>query len=586
MSGSGGGTPFAVQVPKGYRVGCWEVREPLASGAFGSVYAARRRGTPGPDAPPDLPGSAALKFLPTGTRTPRQLRHLEDLAHRELELHRRLRRPRLIRMYEALTVDDPGNPGLDGATVLVLERAECSLDALLAAAGDGRLPDGPALLAQICEGLAQLHGAGWVHGDLKPGNVLLMPGRADGSRRTGGSRGTGGSRRTGDSHRAGSPRAGSPRAEGGGPRGKGSAERSVRLGDFNLAAELEGTHAYAPAFSTPDYTPPELLWSDIGERGQQIRTTADVWAFGVVAHLVLAGTLPMPGATVAARRDATVRYARGAEDLRLSPELPDGWREIIGDCLARTHQERAAHTSPELLRRIERLSGTGRSPRLPHRLVRTSRPGTGRRPRGLALAVTAAVTAAVVGLGYGLGVLGGGDSSDGDGASEKATAATYGREALRTDAGVPTAYRKLIVEAAHACTQAEVTPPLIAALLKAESDFDPDLSDPAKDEYGIARWTPRVLKFYLPPSQVPDTGDPEPPFPPEVSIPAVGRYLCVIAPRLDADLKGNREVLVAAAYRTSFRKVNEAGGVPAAYRDYAATVERHLEQYTPRTPAP
>ncbi|MEU6082246.1 protein kinase [Streptomyces sp. NPDC047108] len=566
MSGTGGGAPFAVQVPKGYRVGCWEVREPLASGAFGSVYAARRRGGPGQDAPPDLPGSAALKFLPTGTRTPRQLRHLEDLAHRELELHRRLRRPRLIRMYEALTVDDPGNPGLDGATVLVLERAECSLDALLAPPGGGPLQDGPALLAQICEGLAQLHGAGWVHGDLKPGNVLLMPGGSGPSESVVGGReedtGSGGKR---------------SRGAGGG--------WSVRLGDFNLAAELEGTHAYAPAFATPDYTPPELLWSDIGERGQQIRTTADIWAFGVVAHLVLAGTLPMPGATVAARREAAVRYARGAEDLRLSPELPDGWREIIGDCLARTHDERAAHTSADLLRRIGKQAGTGRPPRLPRRLLRTPRQGAVRRPRGLVVAVAAAATAVVAGLGYGLGVLGDDGGSGEDGASRKATSVTYGREVLRTDAGVPTAYRKLIVEAAHACTQAEVTPPLIAALLKAESDFDPDLSDPAKDEYGIARWTPRVLKFYLPPSQVPDTGDPKPPFPPEVSIPAVGRYLCVIAPRLDAELKGNREVLVAAAYRTSFRTVNDAGGVPAAYRDYAARVERHLEQYTPRPPA-
>lgn len=33
-----------VPVPKGYRVGPWEVRELLASGAFGSVYAARLAG--------------------------------------------------------------------------------------------------------------------------------------------------------------------------------------------------------------------------------------------------------------------------------------------------------------------------------------------------------------------------------------------------------------------------------------------------------------------------------------------------------------------------------------------------------------
>ncbi|MGP3999951.1 serine/threonine protein kinase [Streptomyces sp. 8N706] len=511
------------------------MREPLASGAFGSVYAARRTG-PETDGPPDLPTTAALKFLPTGTRTPRQLRHLEELAHRELDLHRRLRRPRLIRMYEALTVDDPERPELDGATVLVLERAQESLDTLIERAGPGPVPGGPALLAQICEGLAQLHQAGWVHGDLKPGNVLLMP------------------------------------------------DCSVRLGDFNLAAELEGTHAYSPAFSTPDYTPPELLWSDIGERGQQIRTTADIWAFGVVAHLVLAGTLPMPGATVAARRDATVRYARGTEELRLSPELPEGWRQILRDCLARSHEERAEHSARALLRRVEALAGVGRSPRLPRRLARQLSGRAPRRSRILLPATVVVVTAAVASAGYGLGVLGGGaggGSGGGGSTSEKVTPATYGKDELRTDAGVPVAYRKLIVDAAHSCTEEEVTPALIAALLKAESNFDPDLSDPAQDEYGIARWTPRVLKSYLPADKLPASGNPVPPFPPDVSIPAAGRYLCVIAPRLDPGLPGDPQVLAAAAYRTSFSRVNAVGGVPSEYREYADRVARYLKEYTP-----
>lgn len=202
--------PLAVRVPYGFRVGAWEVREPIGSGAFGSVYAASRTTdttdtTDSTNTTDDtLPAHAALKFLPTGTRTPRQLRHLQDLTHRELETYRKLKRPRLIRMYEALTVSAPGSSEsaeLDGATVLVLERAEGSLDTLLARSP--RLAAGPTLLTQICEGLHQLHHAGWVHGDIKPGNVLLM---ADGT---------------------------------------------VRLGDFNLAAELEGTHAYSPSSPPP-----------------------------------------------------------------------------------------------------------------------------------------------------------------------------------------------------------------------------------------------------------------------------------------------------------------------------------------------
>lgn len=174
---------MTLRVPAGYRVGPWEVGAPIAAGAFGSVYEGRR-----PDGASERhgePGRVALKFLPTGTRTPRQLHYLQDLAEREIALLRTLRRPRLIRMYEVLTVDDPGLPELDGACVLTLERADTSLDRLLT--GSGPVPvDRVALLAQICEGLAQLHGAGWVHGDLK----------------------------------------------------------RVRLCDFDLAAELEGTHAY------------------------------------------------------------------------------------------------------------------------------------------------------------------------------------------------------------------------------------------------------------------------------------------------------------------------------------------------------
>lgn len=336
MTGRREPEPYTVaDLPRGYRVGPWAVEKPLGSGAFGQVYAARHA-----DAAAD-PARAALKFLPTGTHTPRQLRHLRELAEREVSLLSRLRSPRLIRMHDALTVDDPDHPELDGATVLVLEEARGSLEALLAS--DSAPRQGPALLAQICEGLCQLHDAGWVHGDLKPANVLLM---ADGT---------------------------------------------ARLGDFNLASELDGTHAYAPAFTTADYTPPELLWSEVGERGTRIRPTADIWAFGVLAHLVLTGALPLPGPTPAARRDAAVRYARGEEELRLSPGLPPAWREIVTDCLSRTHDDRVRHDAASLLRRV-----TGAA---------EGRPSSGRRRPRWRLVVATAALLALTAAGVAAGVL-------------------------------------------------------------------------------------------------------------------------------------------------------------------------------------
>lgn len=352
---------MTVSVPPGYRVGDWTVQRPLAEGAFGAVHSARR-------AVPrdDLPERVALKFLPTGTSTPRQLRHLRDLVEREVKLLSQVSHPRLIRMYETLTVDDGARPELDGATVLVLEHAERSLADLLDQQGP---PVEPEILAQVCEGLLQVHDAGWVHGDLKPANVLLM---ADGS---------------------------------------------VRLSDFNLAAELEGTHAYSPAFSTPDYSPPELLWSEFSERGQCIRPTADTWAYGVLVHVALTGTYPMPGGTSGARKEAAARYARGEEELRLSPALPTAWRDIVRRCLAPTHEERLAHTPRALLSSI-RAAGAG-CQRQPRRW-RTPLP-FGRRAHWTAVA-SAATAALLVGASFPLLY-----GSDDEGEDGKPTASGYER---------------------------------------------------------------------------------------------------------------------------------------------------------------
>ncbi|GGJ20338.1 hypothetical protein GCM10010121_034070 [Streptomyces brasiliensis] len=60
----------------------------------------------------------------------------------------------------------------------------------------------------------------------------------------------------------------------------------------------------------------------------------------------------------------------------------------------------------------------------------------------------------------------------------------------------------------------------------------------------------------------------------------MARYRCFIEPRLKPGLPGDRSVLPAAAYRTSFRKVNDAAGVPPKYRDYADRVAHWLKEYT------
>ncbi|MBL8602855.1 MAG: serine/threonine protein kinase [Myxococcales bacterium] len=82
-------------------------------------------------------------------------------------------------------------------------------------------------LRELCRALAETHRAGWVHRDLKPGNVLL---RRDGS---------------------------------------------VALTDFGLARRVD---AEAPAMEgTAGYVPPEVL------RGGRVAASADVYALGAIA---------------------------------------------------------------------------------------------------------------------------------------------------------------------------------------------------------------------------------------------------------------------------------------------------------------
>ncbi|MFF4084905.1 serine/threonine-protein kinase [Streptomyces sp. NPDC001777] len=307
--GDTAGSDHTEPLPRGYRVGHWEVTEPIASGGWATVYAGRSVEEPadGPvDGPVEEPVEVALKFLPTAGLAPRQARRVAETARREVELGHRAGHPGLIRLLDSVVISDPGRAFLDGAIVLVMERAERSLrevfDAGVAEADVARL------FAGICEGLAHLHRSGWVHGDLKPENILLM---ADGT---------------------------------------------PRLSDFGLATELtgtDGTHGYAPPMGTPDYLPPERWRAPLGEHGVEVRPSADVWAMGIMIHEVFAsGASPFPGATPTARGAAVQEYAAGRAPLRIDSALPPFWRALAIDCLAPTHAERAAHSAESILARI------------------------------------------------------------------------------------------------------------------------------------------------------------------------------------------------------------------------------------------
>lgn len=358
-SSHGGTGETAGRIPRGFRVGRWEVTEPIADGGWGRVYEGRdtavdaaapgqaeaeaAEGSAGAEAGAGAGRRVALKFLPTSGLAPRQAERLAETARREIEFGSRAHHPRLMRLLDSVVLGDCEVPGLDGAVVLVMERAESSLQDLLDAAGGTPLPEADRLLTEICEGLAHLHRLGWVHGDLKPANVLIM---ADGS---------------------------------------------VRLSDFGLTAELEGTrgtHGYIPPLGSPDYLPPERWRAPLDERGVQVRPTADVWALGVMIHQVFTGgASPFPGATPTARASAVQEYAEGRAPLRLHVAVPEFWRAPAADCLLPSHAERAAHTAESLLERVRAVGhGDGRP---------AARQRTGKR----AVALAAGAALALLGAG-------------------------------------------------------------------------------------------------------------------------------------------------------------------------------------------
>ncbi|OUD05093.1 serine/threonine-protein kinase [Streptomyces swartbergensis] len=503
--------PGPPRLPEGFRIEGWEVCAVIGSGGWGTVYEARSvaDGTP-----------AAVKVLPTGALGPGQRAALGELVEREVRFSAEADHPHLVRTHAVCTVEAPELPALDGAIALVMDRAEASLKEVLDAAATGGPIDGAdRVLRGVAAGLAHMHDAGWVHGDLKPANVLLGPGG------------------------------------------------QVWLADFGLATELDGTHAHLPPLGTLDHLPPEWWSQRTGTQGAVVRPTADIWAFGVLAHQVLTGGLhPFPGATARARSLAAQAYARGTAPLRLDAGLGDDMRRLIADCLAPDHTTRLPHTARGIAARVEDL--TGDPLRRRRRLV-----------PAVAAGLVVLTAAAVAGAAF---LDGAGDTRDDDRDRGTPAAVTGARSPvpgeIPEDSDVPEALRPVIARAAHRCTDEEITPALLAALLKAESGFDADAARPESEEYGIAMWTPSVFRAWAVDGD--GDGDKDHMSPPD-AIATMSLYVCWLDQRFKQEglPKKDLPALVAAGYRTSDRTVIEEGGVPARVRPHVDKVLGYLAEY-------
>jgi tetratricopeptide (TPR) repeat protein/tRNA A-37 threonylcarbamoyl transferase component Bud32 len=257
------------------------------------------------DSPPDLwrslPGSAPLGAGATGVVT--RVRHAKtgqiaalkkiriphpsalDAFHREIQALSTLRHPGI-----AAILDHGVEDGCPWYVMELVEGPSLEQEAL-------RHPmtwqEALAIVASLCDAVAHLHGAGLVHRDLKPGNVML--------------------RATGE----------------------------PVLVDFGLAVQAMGTAARdvlevaLDRVGTPAYMAPEQI------RGEALDARADLYALGCMLYRLIVGRPPFVGST---------RTLLGAHLTRLPeppsalvPELPPGVDALLQRLLAKSPRERLGY---------------------------------------------------------------------------------------------------------------------------------------------------------------------------------------------------------------------------------------------------
>jgi TolB-like protein/Tfp pilus assembly protein PilF len=250
----------------------------------------------------------ALKLLPPRTAESEQaLRRL----HQEARAAAALDHPHICSIYEMKTVDD--------CTFIAMQYVEGEDLATRLRRGALPLSEALALAAQIADALAEAHGRGIVHRDVKPHNIMVTP------------------------------------------RGQ------AKLLDFGLAqlrktepptitdhaseADTQSriTHPGA-VVGTPAYMSPEQL------RGAELDARTDIFSLAVVFYEMLAGSRPFLGSS-AADTMAAILTAPALPLGRFAPTAPPELDRILTKALAKDRDERY-QTAADLLVDLRALQRT------------------------------------------------------------------------------------------------------------------------------------------------------------------------------------------------------------------------------------
>ena len=205
---------------------------------------------------------------------------LEEQFLREAQLVGQLSHPAVVQLYD-VGIDQQGVPFLVMEYVAgqtLEQHLESSTLTILRAC---------AWAADLANALALAHRAGIIHGDVKPGNILITP------------------------------------------------ENKVKLGDFGIARLTTQHSASGQLRGTPAYLAPEQIRNEFQDQ------RSDQFSFGVVLYQMLTGVRPFAGKTLGAVC-AQILNDEPVPPSQHNPAVPPALDLVVARCLAKNPDDRFA----------------------------------------------------------------------------------------------------------------------------------------------------------------------------------------------------------------------------------------------------
>jgi eukaryotic-like serine/threonine-protein kinase len=258
------------------RLGPYTLEDKIGEGGMGIVFRARHA---------MLRRPTVVKLLPPERAGPSNLARFQ----REVQLTSQLSSPNTIAVY-----DFGQTP--DGIFYYAMEYLDgVDLEELVALGGPQPVGRVIHVLAQVCSALAEAHGAGLVHRDIKPGNVMLCR--------------------------------------------QGGMLDVVKILDFGLVKDMTGTDdvklTQADAFlGTPLYLSPEAI-----RRPHAVDGRSDLYGVGGLGYFLLTGRPMFTGRSVIELCSKHL-YETPVPPSRIEPSVPGDVEAVLLSCLAKSPEHR------------------------------------------------------------------------------------------------------------------------------------------------------------------------------------------------------------------------------------------------------